>query len=222
MFKPFKGQGKAIELVIGLFVMIVVAVAVLSLFTGWLQKGTTRLEQITQQSMEEYRSECSQLCEQWRAQHCSPKALYGFCTKVFQIDLSGEGGKPDGDFSDYDDSKLGIGVCEDRVYCAHLYECKCDVGSSPINMGTCKSSLCSYLRTDLGMAATDATEKVQEFIVDSDNPAQCFRDSVGNNQARTSFSMLWSVIKLKETSTATFWTSADFTAEGMDIIPLTC
>ncbi len=141
-----KAQIKAVEIVIGMFILLVVAASILFLFRNLMGQQTSQLqEQMTEQNRQNSISlalqKCNNLCQQAQSASCSELSVATFCLETVEIDYNGNGQKNSVEFG----SEAGIYSCESPVYCFQLTDCqRCGIGSSAAGARTCKTKLCSY------------------------------------------------------------------------------
>jgi len=141
-----RAQANPLEIVIGLFIVLVVAASVLLLFRNLMGQQTSQLqdqmvEQTRQNSISLALQKCNNLCQQAQAASCSELSLAKFCLETVQIDYNGNGQKNSFEFG----SEAGIYSCESPVYCFQLTDCqRCGLTSGAIGARTCKTKLCSY------------------------------------------------------------------------------
>ncbi len=172
-----KGQGKALELVLVLFVLIVVVYVILQLFQSLLSQQTGKLNQII--SGEEAKMEvtkaqdyCRSMCNAYQT-NPSEKTLASFCTAFYEknIDLNGDGKIDYAETSNYPEISLtGIGTCENRIPCFLIYECKS--GTHTINANDCKDALCRYYENQ-GMDNESIRNRINTLL----NPGSCYDKS---------------------------------------------
>ena len=141
-----RAQANPVEIVIGLFIVLVVAASVLLLFRNLMGQQTSQLqdqmiEQNRQNSISLALQKCNNLCQEAQAASCSELSLAKFCLETVQIDYNGNGQKNSVEFG----NEAGIYSCESPVYCFQLTDCtRCGLTSGAIGARTCKTKLCSY------------------------------------------------------------------------------
>ncbi|MCB9362182.1 hypothetical protein H6504_01990 [Candidatus Woesearchaeota archaeon] len=125
-----KGSDKPIEIFVGMFIIIAVAMIMLAVFREQVSEQQGELadqqrESNLQLQLRNAGITCNELCTNAKTQKCSTPAVNMYCVRQQKIDFNG-----DGDYSDSDTSAAIIGVAavpEDQVRCYHLTECTCDV-----------------------------------------------------------------------------------------------
>ncbi len=169
-----KGQSKALELVIVLFVLVVVAWVVINLFQSLIQEQTQKLQNIqTQEELKGKISEAIRICEERCSNYKksrSKKDLVDFCGSSIELDLNQDGDLSFTEESVYASISLGgVGVCEDRIPCFALVEC--DVGETRIDAQTCQEAVCSYFSEEI-----PASDEVRELRLNEMlNPGKCYK-----------------------------------------------
>lgn len=169
-----KGQSKALELVIVLFVLVVVAWVVITLFQSLIQEQTQKLqniqgkEELKGKALESY-NYCSQLCNAYLSSS-SEKDLIEFCSARVSFDINGDGVLSYAEKSVYPKLSLGgVGVCEDSIPCFAIYECK--YGENVITAKTCKEAVCHYFSEVLPVEEDVKQLKLNEVL----SPGKCYK-----------------------------------------------
>ena len=164
-----KGMEMPIQIFITLFVLLAVAMLVLQMVSTQFSTQTTEMEkqqraQKLQAQKNRMKDICSSLCKEAnRVDDLRSKAA--FCKYSFTegLDLT-----MNGLTTDYDESELvGIGLCEDRIYCPLIYTC--DVGGLTLNMQNCKNILCAFWQSQ-GFSPQKQKDLLMEFI----QPGSCY------------------------------------------------
>ena len=156
-----KTQMKAqmsLEMVIGLLILLVVAAVVIRIFLQNVGTIGTIDDLRKANQYKEFKQTCDALCNEYQssgtraaaAKYCSTK--FKGVTNLKQDILN----KPI-----ESDTKAGLNVCPDAIYCFHAQECQTDAGV--IDWADCRAVLCqAYVDTygDYGKAS----QKVMELI----------------------------------------------------------
>lgn len=158
----------ALELIFTLFILIIVVLVVVNLFTKSMGKIAPTLETEQQAWLKLHgytkaKAVCDNLCDQYSTSYSLQDAV-AFCKQVSDIDLDGDlkstenhgGVMPD-----------GIPACEKHVYCFHIKK-DCTVGLA-LSPQRCWEMMCEYYRTYYGISDSDSQKLIQNFI----NPGQC-------------------------------------------------
>jgi hypothetical protein len=160
-----KGTEKPIEIFIALFVILAVAMVLLQIVSEYITKGTgemderarkERIEQLKAEALAQCRQECPEDCLslQERAQYC-----------IALAETDGEQGfDVDGDNirNDYvKDILVGIGICEDQIYCYQLMGDECGCGK--LRPEDCVEILCSWWDSE-GVDPDKADDLLNRYI----------------------------------------------------------
>lgn len=155
-----KGQSKAIELVIVLFVLLIVAFVVIQIFEKFMTEGTQFLQDIQAQQQikgqfDKFKQMCESKCLIYKQEQCKNAQLVEFCSYTSQgIDLNA-----DGKIGGYVDnpaisvSLSGMGTCEERIPCFLVTQCSCTSEAPKIDAKECKEAICSHYKS-LGLSGT--------------------------------------------------------------------
>lgn len=171
-----KGQSKALELVLALFVLLIVAFVVIQVFQKFITSGTSKLEGIeAEQRLKEQFNQVKAICEQkctiYKQQKCTTSALVDFCSySAEKIDIDGSGssiGYTENSVVDF--SLGGYGVCKERIPCFLIIQCSCTDTAKPIDAKRCKDSICDHF-SGLGVSGSRLDEIVNEKLA----PGDCF------------------------------------------------
>jgi len=142
----------ALQMVFMMFILIVVTLVVIKLFTGIVKPDT--LPKIDDfQHAYNYNREvirCGNLCNSFTSGGCTDmRAAVGFCREKVSIDINGDGRtgrvKAYGVIS-------GIPYCEDGLYCFHIYSCAC--GYTELDAKECLSVMKDFYTQESGSEAT--------------------------------------------------------------------
>ncbi len=169
-----KGQEKALELVMVLFLLIVAVYLILTFFQSSLGEQIGKLSEI--QSKEELNKEaqslvdyCSNLCKKYKTSH-SNKDLYEFCTSFKEIDLNEDGKLDYAEKSAISSISLGgVGVCEDAVPCFVIVDC--NVGGE-IDAHVCKDAICERL-DELNLTEMMKSQRLNQVF----DPGTCYKQT---------------------------------------------
>ena len=171
-----KGQSKAIELVLVLFVLLVVAFVIIQIFQKFITEGSQKIEEIqTSQQMKEkfdnFKNICEQKCLVYKQNNCNSGSLVEFCSySANDIDLNG-----DGLVSGYVENPVvgasfnGLGVCEEKVPCFLVVDCSCTSTSKPIDAKQCKDAICSHY-SSLGLSGSRLDQELNKRL----DPGACY------------------------------------------------
>jgi len=152
-----KGQ-MSLEMVIGLLILLVVAAVVIKIFLGSVGNIGTIDDLKKANEYKDFQNQCESLCEQFKATN-SRAAAAKYCSYKFQGSTSLKQNLLNKPVES--DTKPGIFVCPNAIYCFHAKEC--DTDSGPIDWGDCKSILCQTYYDSLGDYGK-ASLKLQELI----------------------------------------------------------
>ena len=151
----------SLEMIIGLLILLVVAAVVIRIFLQNVGTIGTIDDLRKANQYKEFKQQCEALCNEYEAsgtraaaaKYCSTK--FRGATNLKQDLLN----KPI-----ESDTKVGLKVCPDAIYCFHAQECQTDEGL--IDWSDCRAVLCqAYVDTygDYGKAS----QKVSELIPSS-------------------------------------------------------
>jgi len=152
MFRGKKGTDKPIEIFIALFVILAVAMVILTMFSSQIEQKKNEMEQQAQeerarQAMADLDAYCDTQCSK---AHRSLKDKVAYCTSYYrgEIDINKNS------MADYTMALDNIqGYCEDRIYCSTYRPC----GS--LDILSCRRLVCDYLDRYMGLgSATDPGE----------------------------------------------------------------
>ncbi len=191
-----KAQTNPVEIVIGLFIILVVAASVLLLFRNLMGQQTSQLqeqmvEQNRQNSVSLALQKCNNLCQEAQAASCSELSAAKFCLESVEIDYNGNGQKNSNEFG----SEAGIYSCESPVYCFQLTDCsRCGVTSGAVGARTCKAKLCSYWGKQ-GMSG----DTLNSMFTSQIRPGDC----MSNPEMANYTSMHWYTLAFGNSTTCT-------------------
>ncbi len=169
IIKTSKGLEMPIQVFIVLFVLLAVAMLVLQMVSQQFQQQTEQMKKeemkrAYQQRLGSMKETCSSLCQTANSEGTlASKAAY--CAKSFTqgLDIT-----QNALTQDYTEKFLvGIGICEDQLYCFHIYPC--EVGTAKLNAKKCIEILCSYWDSQ-GFSEEEKNNALREFI----KPGKCF------------------------------------------------
>lgn len=169
-----KAQIKAIEIILGMFILLVVAVALLQVFRQFMTQQSGQLEQtIIQERVESSRQiamqKCNSLCNEAVTESCSEAKVAEYCLQVVGIDYNGNGETRSNEFG----STAGIYSCEEPVYCFQTSSCEqCGIQQGAAGARKCKEKLCSYWRAQ-GLSG----ETLNNMAKNSLKPGDCISSS---------------------------------------------
>ncbi|MEC8339150.1 MAG: hypothetical protein VXZ40_00870 [Nanoarchaeota archaeon] len=156
-----RASEKPIEIFIALFVVLAVAMVLLQMFGGQITSKQEELKNLADENkLKQARQDVEDFCKQSCANIDSQLDTVTYCKTKFNraVDLNNN------DLTtDYNSDYSIVGVCEDAIYCASVYECR------ELNMRTCAQILCNYFEDEWGYSQLEATNKLLEFI----QPGEC-------------------------------------------------
>jgi hypothetical protein len=194
----------ALELIFGLFILIVVVLVVIRMFISKMSLGgiETPVEDITKTyNYAAAYSQCESICSKYEADCSDTRNAVTFCLQKVSIDIDGDGGAgKEGQYNVVE----GIPLCEDGVYCFHIKTCAC--GSFNLDTGNCLKILCEYYR-DKG------------FDPDEDVSMQMIKKEINYGSCKPNIALDWKIdykpIKLPQ-SYHSDWTDKNITYMGPD------
>jgi hypothetical protein len=160
----------ALELVFGMFILIVVTLVVIRLFTNIVTPETLP-------SLDDFRktynyerelSKCSSACSPYTTSGCEDlSAAVTFCQQKIGISIDGnEKGSEKGHFG----VVRMAPYCEDGLYCFHISDCGC--GGYILDATTCKEVMYDYYKYTIGYSE----QTTNEVICKSIPPGTCKTD----------------------------------------------
>ena len=160
-----RNRGRLFEMAAVLIVLACMTIIVFAFFLSGITEDKRGLQGIARQQSSETvltaaRQYCNDKCTMTLQQDCSKRASAQFCLDYIDegIDLNS-----DGKIQGFDDKRLGIGVCEDKIYCNQLVSCSCQGG---LTMENCVKVLCDYWK-DLN------STNIEDAPARNLNPGQC-------------------------------------------------
>jgi len=135
----------ALEIVFAMFILIVVTLVVIRLFTGIVKQDTLpNLDDFRQAyRYSQEKSKCSNLCSDYTIGGCTSNdlaAAYAFCEHKINLDI--DGNNVPGEIGHYG-VVTSIPYCEDGLYCFHIQECGC--GNYILGPEACLQTMRDYL-----------------------------------------------------------------------------
>ncbi len=156
-----KGSEKPIEIFIALFVVLAVAMVLLQMFGGQITAKQEELKTLSDENkLKQARQDVEDYCKQQCANIDSNLDTVTYCKTKYNKELDLNNNDL---YNDYNTDYSIVGVCEDSIYCAAVYECK------ELNMKTCSEILCNYFEDEWDLSESEASEKLLEFI----EPGSC-------------------------------------------------
>jgi len=153
-----KGQ-MSLEMIIGLLILLVVATVVIRIFL----KSITKTEDTGFENTikwKNFQSKCESLCNEYKG-----SGSRGTLAKYCYTQMSGNTDLNDnGVVDELDSSTKILPICEDMIYCFHVYECETDYGI--IDWGDCRDTVCESVEKDYDIhrdAQLDAKVKEDYF-----------------------------------------------------------
>ncbi|VVB66387.1 Uncharacterised protein [Candidatus Gugararchaeum adminiculabundum] len=175
-----KGQSKALELVVALFVLLIVAWLVISLVTQFFNKGQTNISgQIDElkenQLIDSAKQECEQKCSAIKSASGSEGKIVDFCSGVPQSAGSGLliGSATNATGKSGYAELNGVGICRESVPCFELIDCAYPEGSQKIDAAACKRNICAYYSTLL-----TSDQRVDEELNKRILPGKCYKSTM--------------------------------------------
>jgi hypothetical protein len=182
-----RAQIKAVEIILGMFILLIVAAVLLQVFRSFMGQQTGQLqeemiEQNRQNSISLALQKCNNLCQQAQAASCSDLSLAKFCLEQVEIDYNGNGRKDAKEFG----QEAGIYSCEIPVYCFQLTDCqRCGISSGANGARTCKTELCSYWEQQ-GMTGDTLNQMASSQLI----PGECIDEPELVNKTDTHWFIL--------------------------------
>lgn len=161
----------ALQMVFAMFILIVVTLVVIRLFTGIVKPGS--LPNINDfkdtYNYDREVSSCESLCGSYTASECSDYAsAVSFCQKQISIDI-------DGNFKTGEKRHFGIvnGIpyCEDGLYCFHIVR-NCGCRGYYLDAATCRVIMLDYYKDTIGFSDETAKSTICKYI----SPGDCEKD----------------------------------------------
>ncbi|MEM7822613.1 MAG: hypothetical protein QXI23_03985 [Candidatus Aenigmatarchaeota archaeon] len=162
----------ALEIVFAMFILIVVTLVVIRLFTTTVaRKSLPNIDDFrAAYNYDIEKNKCNSLCSSYTGSACADlSAAVAFCQQKVSIDIDGNyrtGEKGHGGLI------AGVPYCEDGLYCFHIAECGC--GSYVLNAEQCLALMKDYYMNQIGLSKDVA----EQIIVSKITPGQCDPDPV--------------------------------------------
>jgi len=161
----------ALEIIFGLFVMIIVVLVIIRLFIK--QVGPETLQPVQNQLNDisdsfgfiQAKNECGNLCTSYQLSSCDLADAVDFCQKKVQIDIdeNGVSGESSPGAMQHGAGVRGIPYCEDGLYCFDIME-DCGCASIVLNPDTCDVIMCEYYMIRHGFTEEEAKGMVKQYV----------------------------------------------------------
>lgn len=162
----------ALELVFSMFILIIVTLVLIRLFTSTVAPGKLPDTASFAQSYN-YQQEinkCNTFCDSFKQNGCTSTAdAVSFCQQQVSLDIDG----------DYKAGEIGHGgfvnhvpYCEDGLYCFHIVQ-NCGCGSYILSPSTCLQLMKDYYEGTLGLTQ----KQTYNIILKSIYPGTCNPDT---------------------------------------------
>ncbi|MEM5867820.1 MAG: hypothetical protein QXG39_07865 [Candidatus Aenigmatarchaeota archaeon] len=158
----------ALEIVFAMFILIVVTLVVIRLFTTTVTRETLpNIEDFRKTyNYDKEKSKCNNLCSSYQSENCELSAAVNYCQQKISIDI-------DGNFRTNERNHggliAGVPYCEDGLYCFHITSCEC---GSILDAKTCLEIMKEYYVNQLGLSEDEA----KQIIVNKITPGTCDRN----------------------------------------------
>ena len=168
MWLKFGEKGiNALEIVFAMFILIVVTLVVIRLFTTTVTKETLpNIEDFRQTyNYDREKARCNNLCSAYTTDGCADlSAAVTYCQERIAIDI-------DGNYRTNEKGHggliAGVPYCEDGLYCFHIAECGC--GSYVLNARNCLDVMKEYYVSRMGLSE----ETTNQIIANKITPGRC-------------------------------------------------
>jgi hypothetical protein len=151
-----KGQ-MSLEMIIGLLILLVVAAVVINLFMGNIKSIGGIQKWTDSQKYKDFVSNCQGLCNDYLSNPDSKGTIAKYCSAA----LIGEDLNGNGIVDKIAADVLPFPVCEDAIYCFHVYNCEKD--KARFDMVQCRQLLCTVYN-ELYKDMNKANQKVLSLI----------------------------------------------------------
>jgi hypothetical protein len=152
-----------------MFILIVVTLVMIKLFTGIVKPDTLPKIDDFQQAYH-YNSEkirCGNLCNAYTSGGCSEtRAAVAYCREKVSIDINNDG--VTGQRKAYG-IVAGIPYCEDGLYCFNIYKCECS--NTELDASECLGIMKDYYTEESRSEAT-----ANQVVCNSIQPGECPKD----------------------------------------------
>jgi len=142
----------ALQMVFAMFILIVVTLVMIKLFTGIVKPDTLPKIDDFQHAYNYNREKirCGNLCNSFTSGGCAEmRSAVGFCREKVSIDINGDGRT--GERKAYGIIS-GIPYCEDGLYCFQIYQCAC--GYTELDAKECLDVMKDFYTQESGSEAT--------------------------------------------------------------------
>lgn len=157
-----KGQ-MSLEMVIGLLILLVVAAVVIKIFLGSVNNISSINDLKSAQAYQDFKNGCTTLCDQYKS-ISGGLAARAAAAKYCEQKFTGTAGLSQSILNKpiESDTKAGISVCPDGIYCFMAQECDTPDGVA-IDWSDCKTILCQAYYDSYGDYGK-ASAKVMQLI----------------------------------------------------------
>jgi len=159
----------ALQLVFAMFILIVVTLVMIKLFTGIVKPDTLPKIDDFQQAYH-YNTEkirCGNLCNAYTSGGCTEmRAAVAYCREKVYIDINNDGRT--GERKAYG-IVSGIPYCEDGLYCFNIYSCECSYNE--LDPTECLGIMKDYYTQESKSEAT-----ANKVVCNSIQPGECPKD----------------------------------------------
>jgi hypothetical protein len=160
----------ALEIVFAMFILIVVTLVIIRLFTTTVTKETLPNIQDFRETYnyDKEKTKCDNLCSYYTSDGCSDLgAAVTYCQEKIGIDI-------DGNYRTNEKGHggliTGVPYCEDGLYCFHITECGC--GSYILSPKNCLEIMKEYYMNKMGLSENVTNQIIANRIT----PGKCNRD----------------------------------------------
>lgn len=160
----------ALQLVFMMFILIVVTLVIIRLFTGIVSKDTLPDIKSFQQTYKytQEKNRCGNLCSSYTDSCSDIRAAVSYCREKVYVDINGDGRT--GERKAYG-IVAGEPFCEDGLYCFHIYQCKCGESAVELDATECLSVMKDYYLERTGDEAT-----ANNVVCKAVTPGECQKD----------------------------------------------
>lgn len=160
----------ALEMVFAMFILIVVTLVIIRLFSAQVSGGALpKIDDFRQAyDYDKQVTSCKSLCSLYTNTCEDLSAAVDFCRKKVSIDI-------DGNFKSGEKGHFGVvkgqPYCEDGLYCFHVVE-DCSCGNYVLNAKTCLQIMKDYYTETIGYDVNTANTAIFNAI----QPGTCLKD----------------------------------------------
>lgn len=158
----------ALEIIFGLFVLIIVVLVIIKMFTGTVNvepvvKEVDKLKE--QYDYQQAEQKCKQICSEYQLGDCDITKAIKFCKEKVQVDLDGnnEPGEKSTGSIEHGAVILGMPYCEDGYYCFHVVD-DCGCGSIELSPDTCDALMCEYYMTRSALTEDESKRLIETEV----------------------------------------------------------